>query len=352
VSKDPHKAPRGSFHYWDIGVYGHVAVGLGGEEVLMASAHVTHLWGNHVGDVTVTKYNSITGAKYLGWSETNGANDFDLVLPTPPKPTLEKHQRQVGAEPVIRRARPTTKSADLGQLKAHEIGNFDAWTRGEKINGSDVWFRGTSHNWFWAGGFTDHATHDLPQITAPSSTPVPPKPAVAVPAVVPAKPITPALDVKKDAENKVPKVADNSSLDYTFDKDLDIVTQVVPVPWENFDQDKPFPSKPQKAVIHQFGTPGSDTFQSTINWFTNPAAETSSHFVVSGKHIVQMVSIHDRAWHAGPAGTTSSASRPTLHRMPTRSHRCVHCSKRCGIITDTSWSRSSTARSLRRTAVR
>lgn len=65
-----------------------------------------------------------------------------------------------------------------------------------------------------------------------------------------------------------------------------------------------FPEKPEKVAIHQFGTLGVDTLNSTINTFTNPNMErvASSHFVVSGKRIIQMVSLKDRAYHAGSVG--------------------------------------------------
>lgn len=307
VSKDPTKAPTGSFHYWNIGVYGHVAIGLGGERVLMASAHIAHSWGTHVGDQLVSKYNAITGAQYLGWSLTNGANDFTLDPPKPAVVKLKPTQRKARAV-TNSRDLPTTKSKVISNIQKDRVGNFQAWTHGEKITqdtiSTDVWFQGTSGNWFWAGGFTDHGTTGLKQIANPTPKPAVAVPVKATPAPVAPQPVkTPAHDISKDAENVIPhKVADNQALDYTFDKDLACVTQVVPVPWENFDQTKPFPTDPKKAVIHQFGTPGTDTFQSTLNWFTNPAAETSSHFVVSGKHIVQTVSIKDRAWHAGPAG--------------------------------------------------
>jgi N-acetyl-anhydromuramyl-L-alanine amidase AmpD len=52
----------------------------------------------------------------------------------------------------------------------------------------------------------------------------------------------------------------------------------------------------QYIVIHT--TQGS--YQSTINWFQNPAAQVSAHYVVSqGGAITQMVRDHDIAWHAG-----------------------------------------------------
>ncbi|UVG35179.1 endolysin [Microbacterium phage Cece] len=61
-----------------------------------------------------------------------------------------------------RRGEPTTASpVKDGPLEPNEIGNFNGWKRGESVNGNDVWFRGTSGDWFWSGGFTDTGTHDL-----------------------------------------------------------------------------------------------------------------------------------------------------------------------------------------------
>jgi hypothetical protein len=57
------------------------------------------------------------------------------------------------------------------------------------------------------------------------------------------------------------------------------------------------------AVIHDFGTKGKDTITSLINWFTKARGDgTSAHFAVSGKRIVQLVSLKDRAYHAGKIG--------------------------------------------------
>lgn len=82
VSKNPALAPAGSWHYWDIGQYGHVAFGLGGSRVLMASSHIDSAWATHAGTTTVGRYNARTGARYLGWSNTNGANDAAVKAPT------------------------------------------------------------------------------------------------------------------------------------------------------------------------------------------------------------------------------------------------------------------------------
>lgn len=50
-------------------------------------------------------------------------------------------------------------------LKPNVVGTFDAWTRGQKVGGIDVWYRGAfSGRWYWAGGFTSHSTAGLRQV--------------------------------------------------------------------------------------------------------------------------------------------------------------------------------------------
>lgn len=81
VSKNPAKAPRNAVHYWDIGKYGHVAGGLGGSRVFMASKYVDVFWGINVGETTVERYTKRTGARYLGWSYSNGVNKLRITAP-------------------------------------------------------------------------------------------------------------------------------------------------------------------------------------------------------------------------------------------------------------------------------
>jgi len=84
VSKTASKAPLGAVHYWAIGKYGHVAGALGGGRVFMASKFVDTFWGTNVGTTTVDRYTKRTGAKYLGWSYTNGTNKVLFTKPKAP----------------------------------------------------------------------------------------------------------------------------------------------------------------------------------------------------------------------------------------------------------------------------
>lgn len=88
---------------------------------------------------------------------------------------------------------------------------------------------------------------------------------------------------------------------YVFAKDLDCVTELRPAAIGNFEASN-FPQNPDTAVIHDFGTLGRDTIESLINTFTKPGTLVSAHFAVSKKRIIQLVSLKDRAFHAGSQG--------------------------------------------------
>lgn len=86
ISDDPRDAPAGSFHYWS-GVSkrndpGHVALGLGGDRCLMASARVSTMIGDNTGIVSISGYTRETGLNYEGWSHTNANGDVTLTVAT------------------------------------------------------------------------------------------------------------------------------------------------------------------------------------------------------------------------------------------------------------------------------
>ena len=70
VSTNASTAKIGAFHFWSIGVYGHVGADLngGGKKVFMATRNLAETWGDAIGINSVSGYSSKTGARYLGWS--------------------------------------------------------------------------------------------------------------------------------------------------------------------------------------------------------------------------------------------------------------------------------------------
>jgi hypothetical protein len=192
---------------------------------------------------------------------THGLADLNTVDP-PAGPT----QRRVGAMASNGRSKPTTSVPVVQTLEPGTVADFKAWAHGESVQGQDVWFQGAyAGNWFWAGGFIDQGTHDLPEMGTPE--PAPPQ--------------------------------------YTFEAFSPVVTEVVPCAPTNYEagqNGERFPLEQSDVVLHDYGTYNQDTYQGTVAWFQNPSAFTSAHFVVSGGHRTQMVSLNDRAFHAGADG--------------------------------------------------
>lgn len=87
ISKDITSAPSGSFHWWDIGTDGHVAMATTNGWAMMASCHVEVSWGDCIGVASVSDYSKMTGAIYLGWSyDYADAEISDVHSNQPPTP--------------------------------------------------------------------------------------------------------------------------------------------------------------------------------------------------------------------------------------------------------------------------
>lgn len=219
-------------------------------------------------------------AHSLGFT-TVSATGLPNTTPVAPPVVLDPKIRIVGADNTNRRAKPSTTAAVVNIIPAKSSVTFTQFVKGETVKGINIWFK-DAKGYAWAGGFTSQATTGLTEekpVVAPAPAPV-----VTPPTTSPVTPTTPSPAV------------------YSFTKDFDFV-EYIPAAQNNLMLSN-FPTKPAKVVIHQFGTLGVDTLSSTINTFTNPNNErvASAHFVVSGKRIIQMVSLKDRAYHAGKVG--------------------------------------------------
>jgi surface antigen len=221
-----------------------------------------------------------------GYAWSGGFTDIgthDLADLTPAK-TIAGNQRQIGSDAMnYRRAALVAPDNVIRVLSAGTMLTLKGYVEGMLVDDNNKWFvyevDGTI-GFIWSGGFADSGTHDLPNLTPVTPTPpvITPTPPVVVPPVV------------------TPPVTGS----YTFTKDLACVTEVIPAGEGSFEYGN-FPALPEKIVLHDFGTEGRDTVGSTINTF-KLKNNISAHFVVSGDRIVQMVSLKDRAYHAGPNG--------------------------------------------------
>lgn len=73
-------------------------------------------------------------------------------------PDLSTTQRKVGSIQANRRIGAPSMNSPLGEpLLPGTIGNFKGWVRGDSTSGIDVWFVGTSGDFFWSGGFVGGA---------------------------------------------------------------------------------------------------------------------------------------------------------------------------------------------------
>lgn len=270
-------------------------------------------------------------------------------------PPLQGYQRMVGnSSGVNERSEPTTSSAVTREFTQGEVLDFKGFVYGESVSGNNVWFVGKhSSKYFWSGSFTDTATHDLADmnIKTPPATELPEGWATRILENTSGvyqreKPTTQSAIMKDWPYDKVPftfkgyvlgdTVSGNniwfaggysggyfwsgaftdkttnglakleaepqapSNEVYTFVKDLPSVTEIIPAAMGSFEKGN-FPAKPLKAVIHDFGTRDRDTIGSTLNHFA-AKNEVASHFAVSKGRRVQLVSLADRAYHAGPKG--------------------------------------------------
>lgn len=199
LNKDWTKAPVGAIHYWyggNLPAAGHDGVELegGGKGVGMGTGRSAgKSLGNGVRICTVPQYTA-TGALYAGWSINNGKNRV-LFEAEPVKETMEETQRKTGKKTVTRREGPGKLYKSKGKpLAADTVGNFVAYARGPKAMGqpeeTNVWYQGTSGDWFYAGDFTAVSGKGLKVKTTqfakdtPASVYPPVKPPVVVPPVV------------------------------------------------------------------------------------------------------------------------------------------------------------------------
>ena len=287
-------------------------------------------------------------------SDTSGLADLTPVAPV--TPTLQANQRLVGPVGAVQRDIPSRAGNVVRSAAGGTVETFTGYVRGESVTieglTSDVWYK-DDQGYMWAGGFTSQDTAGLSDLTP---KPADPEPVVDIKKTVydsgvrvrtlPFLTSTVKEVLAGDSEVQVrayvegdtaldsniwfvldngfahssgfddpsteglPKIAtpmvtdDNpSDLGYAFVPDFDFV-EYRPAHYDNMG-DLNFPANPALIVIHQFDAKEKrPSIDGVIKHFqtSRPASPSSAHFVVSGKRIVQMVSLKDRAFHAGTVG--------------------------------------------------
>lgn len=247
-------------------------------------------------------YKDALGYVWAGGFTSQSTTGLPNLTPPPPAPALKANQRLVGADNAnVRTAANTATSTKVVKvLPAKSTVTLLGYVIGEPVKNINVWYK-HADGYVWAGGFTSQATTGLPNLTpkpapapapAPTPTPVAPKP---TPTPTPPAVVTPTPEPTPS---------------YSFTKDFDFV-EYKPAHISNVQRqvDSPgvvvFPAKPTHAVLHQFNARDlNPSLDGVIHHFQTerPGNESSAHFAVSGDRIVQLVSLKDRAYHAGRTG--------------------------------------------------
>jgi hypothetical protein len=201
---------------------------------------------------------------------TAGLPDLTATLfPAPATPVSPTSNKRITGQDGVNRRKGPDKNADLIDTFGPDLElTLGGWVEGTDPygQGNKIWFvGGISGGYMHSSGFTSASTAGLPKLPAPETV-APPAP----------KPV------------------------YDFVPDFDWVEKI-PANLTNVELGRA-PAKDGKTVIHQMGTPGRDTLGSTINEFKRENSFKSTHFATEGSRCVQMVSLKDRAYHAGTVG--------------------------------------------------
>lgn len=124
------------------------------------------------------------GYAWSGGFHDKGTHDLADLNPKPDP--LKDFQRVVGNSVINYRTEPHIMPDNvIRTFNPGEVLDFDAWTKGTLVDGSDVWFRGRyTGGWAHSGGFTNSATTGLTEVGT-VVVPVPPEPTYPAPTTDP-----------------------------------------------------------------------------------------------------------------------------------------------------------------------
>jgi murein DD-endopeptidase MepM/ murein hydrolase activator NlpD len=231
------------------------------------------------------------------WGDAGMGLDYaSSVTPSAPLANTGEALRKVTSDVAMVRVSPWSWAATApgypeGIAKGANLA-IVGYVKGEDPygTGDNAWYKTKSGFYVWANsagnsvaGLKYLGAMTVPAKPAPKPAPAPapaPKPAP----VPPPTPVTPKYDFVLD-----------------FTKINGITVEKIPAHWDNYGTD--FPAKPAKAVCHWWNSLANrPSIESVINEFCFVSTSKSPHFIVSEVRIIQVVSLADRAFHAGPGG--------------------------------------------------
>lgn len=200
-------------------------------------------------------------------SSTNGLANVTPVTTAP----LAPNERRAGADGAILRSGPDKNASVIDTYLAGRNLFFIGYVKGTMPypNTHDIWLVHESGNYIWAGGLDPANWDSLADLTV--------KPSDSAPSPAP----LPSYDFELD----IPVIEG-------------IIVEKIPAHLGNVDAGN-FPADPGTAICHWWNRPEvNPSIAGVIAQFQKEGTFVSAHYVVSGKRIIQMVSLRDRAYHA------------------------------------------------------
>lgn len=161
LNKNHAAAPKGAFHFWSRGTYGHTGIDLngGGTDVgMFGTASLKVKFVNYGGVQSVSGYGL---SDYMGWSTNYGGKTFNVPSDSLP------YQRVVGEDGINEREFPSVNSKVLRHFNAGDVLDMESFVVSNAVGGNPY---GVSNKWavskyskkyFYLGSFTDSGTSGL-----------------------------------------------------------------------------------------------------------------------------------------------------------------------------------------------
>lgn len=154
----------GNRAYSKYGSQGHVMafVGYDGGRVLVGNTANTGDTVFDLGNHWKVSHLDTVNLPFLQWNESDGTNPKINDVPNYPA-ALGPGQRKVRSDNEARRRQgaATTSAPQGNPLPPNMVGNFAGWVTGENVGGNNLWYVGTSGDYFHSGSFTEISTRDL-----------------------------------------------------------------------------------------------------------------------------------------------------------------------------------------------
>lgn len=263
-----------------------------------------YVWGEEVGGDAIWFVGTSGDYFWRGGFVDKSTDHLDDLTPkTTPTPSLKPTQRKTKAAGVIMRQQPTTKSAQVGSQPGNVVCDLKAWTRGETIEGNNVWFVGAySGAFIWSGGFTSTSTVGLSEVANAPQTPETPSPAPTTPST-PQKASDAFLrafygdklwDISGSEGSALLAPATPQGPELPLPSG--IIETFQPAHTNGYSIGRHEGQKPSHFVIHHAAT---TSLSGAVKTLSGASGEPTASYVVDGSRVVGMVAEENSPWTNG-----------------------------------------------------